>query len=747
MARLSIPDEATFAEFTVTTSTASFPFDFAIFAKADLTVLVDGVAVDQSAFTLSATLLDGGGYQGGTVVLTTAVDDVTVRIERNIAPERTSNFAPARSTPVGSVDQSLNRAVAGLQDLKRRKMDYPAGALEGLFLAFDADGLPVGASGTGSDSALRTDLGADNGGSLVAFKADLLGAQARSMTAKLAETVSVNDFAGVSGAQKLQAAFNSGAASILIPGDLVVSSDVTSSGNVRLYGPGTIDQSGGGHILVGTGVTQIADLSGTIVPFQTDITFAAAHGLVEGDVFCVWNPTDGSYSPIRPAYRAGDMFQVATVLSSTQVRIYGVAQDTYAAADVNVYKLGGGSFEVDGVTINPPPTGVPLTIDGCVGVKIDKLKMPSGVELTGVLVKRSFDVAIGDNDIVSLNDDAYTITIGSCQKVTVNPTRSQLSKRHVIAFGGGDDPGEVPCADVRIIGLIGSNIAVNGIGSSDIHGNCKRITYESCILSIANMAGEGSTYRGCYITGTPTAGTAAGTALTGSEIVGGVFTIENCHIVSAGTSDAQGSHVHLVVGDRVKPFRLVMRNNTFENVGNSPQTTQAITVEGGSTTPADAPRIDVDIEGLTWVGSAPPAVLFALKGAEDVEDRSSVRIKNVSGFGRLYASSANYDTDFEGPGLKSGITTYGDESVTLVRSTMRDTLRFATTLTANRTITFPDANDHGPGDTMLVARPATGAFTLSVGGIKSLAAGEWCRVGYAGSPAIGSWVLLEFGSL
>lgn len=126
MARLTIPDEQTYAEFTVVTSTTAFPVSFSLFAKADLTVLVDGVALDQSDFTIAGTLLEGGGYDGCTITLNDAVDDVTVRIERNVAPVRTSNFAPASSVPVQTVDLSLNRLTAIQQDHARRLTDAEA---------------------------------------------------------------------------------------------------------------------------------------------------------------------------------------------------------------------------------------------------------------------------------------------------------------------------------------------------------------------------------------------------------------------------------------------------------------------------------------------------------------------------------------------------------------------------------------------------------------------------------------------
>lgn len=184
MARLSIPDQPTFAEFDVVTSTSAFPISFSLFAKADLTVMIDGMALAQSAFTFSGTLLEGGGYDGGTVTLNSAVDDVTVRIERNVAPARASQFAPSNSVPVGSIDMALNRLTATQQDLARSKLTTPTGALEGKFLAFDAEGNPIAASGTGEDGALRTDLAAVGGAMLagtrdsesVQTKLDLLGA-------------------------------------------------------------------------------------------------------------------------------------------------------------------------------------------------------------------------------------------------------------------------------------------------------------------------------------------------------------------------------------------------------------------------------------------------------------------------------------------------------------------------------------------------------------------------------------------
>lgn len=144
MPHLSVPNEVTFATFTVVTSTSVFPISFAVFEKANLTVLVDGVALTQSDFSFAGTILEGGGYQGGTVTLNTAVDDVTVRIERNIAPARASNYSPSASVPVRSVDQALNRLTAVDQDHDRRLGEFED-------LGLDAAEIEANAAQTAAD--------------------------------------------------------------------------------------------------------------------------------------------------------------------------------------------------------------------------------------------------------------------------------------------------------------------------------------------------------------------------------------------------------------------------------------------------------------------------------------------------------------------------------------------------------------------------------------------------------------------
>jgi hypothetical protein len=86
----------------------------------------------------------------------------------------------------------------------------------------------------------------------------------------------------------------------------------------------------------------------------------------------------------------------------------------------------------------------------------------------------------------------------------------------------------------------------------------------------------------------------------------------------------------------------------------------------------------------------------------------------------------------------------GDTSQTLVPGVDVPTQRWATTLTANRTVTLNTASAV-VGDAFRIVRTGLGAFTLNVGGLKTLpsATAAWCDVEYDGA----AWRLTAYGTL
>lgn len=118
----------------------------------------------------------------------------------------------------------------------------------------------------------------------------------------------------------------------------------------------------------------------------------------------------------------------------------------------------------------------------------------------------------------------------------------------------------------------------------------------------------------------------------------------------------------------------------------------------------------------------------------------------------LYSGNVNYDTNInletitgnKGKRTRSSVgNDRGDASVTLVVGDDAVTQRFATPLTANRTVTLSTAGVSN-GDRFRIVRlaSATGASTLTVAG-KALAAGQWADVENVG----GGWFVAASGAL
>ena len=89
-------------------------------------------------------------------------------------------------------------------------------------------------------------------------------------------------------------------------------------------------------------------------------------------------------------------------------------------------------------------------------------------------------------------------------------------------------------------------------------------------------------------------------------------------------------------------------------------------------------------------------------------------------------------------------TNWGDSDATLSPLGSLGTNLWQSPLTANRTVTLSTTNAFS-GCKFRVTRTAgsTGAFTLTVGGLKALSTGQWCDVEYTGT----NWQLVAFGSL
>ena len=120
----------------------------------------------------------------------------------------------------------------------------------------------------------------------------------------------------------------------------------------------------------------------------------------------------------------------------------------------------------------------------------------------------------------------------------------------------------------------------------------------------------------------------------------------------------------------------------------------------------------------------------------------TITIRSVKG---TPLTHTELDNNFLGLQPRNSVgTDVGDADVTLTANTSSPLQQYATTLTANRTVTL-STTDAINGDSFRVARTGLGSFTLDVGGLKTIgsATAAFVDVSFDGS----AWILTGYGTL
>lgn len=225
------------------------------------------------------------------------------------------------------------------------------------------------------------------------------------------------------------------------------------------------------------------------------LTFEAAHGLVAGDLFCIYDPANGSYGPgHRPEYHAGEYCRVARVISTTQLVLDAPLFATYVAANMAYYKLGAGSFHVCGdLVVRGSDTlntlrafrGFQLTNFDLSGLTAISPMGPSAVELRQCV--GGGGNFIGEQWALSTLGVDYGLSIVGCQDLLIDGYF--VGSRHGFTTGSYGLTGDCVNRNIQLRGTVKTTFQ-GGVAALNLHGNTEHFTFTGISYGGVELAGN-----------------------------------------------------------------------------------------------------------------------------------------------------------------------------------------------------------------------------------------------------------------
>lgn len=305
----------------------------------------------------------------------------------------------------------------------------------------------------------------------------------------------------------------------------------------------------GGHIYVGGGaLTALPDLSTDADAGDVTLVFDSDPSLSNGDIFCIYDPTNGSFHGSRNEYRKGEWCHVSDGTGGATVELSGSLYDDYTAATVEVYKHPAKTFSVSGSGTLTILESEHTNLNGAAGFRADLIVNsdfskihPTNSGYAGFVLKQCVGITgtgyRSRQHRYTTGGVYYGLIYANCQDINIQG--SFTGGRYGVSGGGFDDTGCVPNRNCVFTGTFRNSAdAALGIGAVNWHGNCEYCSYFGRIDGGVTGGGNHNSAAGSTIIAP------LGIAYYASEMVGHDFDFTNTTIFAYGNP---GSGVNAVL--------------------------------------------------------------------------------------------------------------------------------------------------------------------------------------------------------
>lgn len=279
-------------------------------------------------------------------------------------------------------------------------------------------------------------------------------------------------------------------------------------GNVEFDGSNFSKVNGGAVVRVnnvGDNYSNLPNSTTDIRKGDRQIQFVANHNLKVGDIICLYDNTDFSWSSARSYYKKGEYARVSNIINATTVKFDSEIFDDYNISNSNfgIYKMNMGTFSING---NLKITnGLNDASSYCIYLsRIRDFQSSSNIHTVsvgcyaGICFEQSFNLnflATAEQSGESGSNVDYGLAIVNCQHVNANGYF--VSSRHAITNTGRDGIGSIVNRDCKYFGTVKS-LGTSQVATCafDAHGNSENIQFNGTAYGGINLSGKNMNIKG-----------------------------------------------------------------------------------------------------------------------------------------------------------------------------------------------------------------------------------------------------------